>query len=72
MALHDVNFLISKLFLLRVLKLSACYLLQVAFGQSIALVGSQEGLGAWDPKGAVGLEWHEGNEWVAEAELPVG
>ena len=45
---------------------------KVAFGQTVGLVGSKADLGNWDPNSSLALEWHEGHQWSAEAELPVG
>ncbi|CAL8471460.1 g11002 [Coccomyxa elongata] len=45
---------------------------EVAFGEVIKVVGTQEELGAWDPVAAPGLTWSDGNKWSVDLQLPPG
>ncbi|BDA46843.1 probable glucoamylase at N-terminal half [Coccomyxa sp. Obi] len=45
---------------------------EVAFGEVIKAVGTQEELGAWDPVAAPGLTWSDGNNWSVDLQLPPG
>lgn len=38
----------------------------------MAIAGAAPGLGDWDPAGALGLEWSEGDVWKGIAKLPPG
>ncbi|KAI8467083.1 MAG: carbohydrate-binding-like protein [Monoraphidium minutum] len=42
------------------------------YGQHIAMVGSNELLGNWDPQRGVGMQWSEGDVWVADFEVAPG
>ncbi|KAF5843061.1 carbohydrate-binding-like protein [Dunaliella salina] len=41
----------------------------VDFGQCLAIVGSGEHLGNWNPGSAIKMTWTEGDYWVAELQL---
>lgn len=45
---------------------------EVAFGQSLRLVGSDEAMGGWEIDSAVDMTWSEGHVWTADVALPVG
>lgn len=45
---------------------------QVNFGQSLALVGNAEQLGAWNLEHAPTMTWGEGDVWTSTLELPAG
>ncbi len=47
-------------------------LLQVPFGQQLAIVGSCEQLGSWEVASALSMGWDEGHVWRASLELPAG
>jgi hypothetical protein len=40
-----------------------------SFGENLAIVGSGEPLGAWDPDRSVPLTWSEGDVWQGEIEM---
>lgn len=40
------------------------------YGQRLAVVGSSEELGAWDPSHAYSLSWNEDDLWQGEADIP--
>lgn len=44
----------------------------VAFGEHLRLVGSTPAMGDWTTNEGLALEWNEGNNWTASAELPAG
>jgi Starch binding domain len=39
------------------------------FGQHICLVGSEDGLGKWDVKRGLAMQWTDGDVWTADLEL---
>lgn len=41
------------------------------FGQDVAIVGSTEELGSWDPRRGLGMQWSEGDIWVCDFEVPI-
>lgn len=45
---------------------------RVAFGNSIAILGSQQSLGNWQPADALAMTWSAGDEWSVSADLPAG
>lgn len=45
---------------------------ELAFGEGLKAVGSDEALGSWDAAKGVELQWGEGNNWSGSAELPGG
>jgi hypothetical protein len=45
---------------------------RVDLGDEIKLIGSAIELGRWDIKKAVELEWHEGDLWTCQLQLPAG
>jgi hypothetical protein len=45
---------------------------EVAFGDSVVIVGDAPELGGWDPYAGLPLQWGEGHNWTAHAELPSG
>ncbi len=44
----------------------------LAFGEHLALVGSAPELGVWEPQSGLKLEWADGDNWSAQAELAPG
>lgn len=42
------------------------------YGQDIAMVGSTDLLGNWDPKRAMGMKWSEGDVWHVDFEVTPG
>lgn len=44
----------------------------VKFGEEILIVGDEQVLGSWSLSKAQKLEWHEGDVWSAQVDLPVG
>ncbi|GBF93653.1 hypothetical protein Rsub_06756 [Raphidocelis subcapitata] len=45
---------------------------RVDFGQDVAVVGSIDEFGSWQPHRAVALRWTEGDWWTGDVELPAG
>lgn len=45
---------------------------QVAFGEHLRVVGSAEGLGAWNVEAAPVMTWGEGDVWSVTVDLPAG
>lgn len=45
---------------------------ELDFGDGVRLVGSAPELGNWDPDHGLVLEWREGHNWAALAQLPPG
>jgi hypothetical protein len=45
---------------------------RVEYGQSLALVGGADALGAWRLADALPMAWSEGDVWRADVELPAG
>jgi len=43
---------------------------RTAFGQDVAMVGSTDTLGNWDPQRGVGMQWSEGDVWYVDLEVP--
>eukprot|EP00951_Prasinocladus_malaysianus_P026805 scaffold238838_cov38-Prasinocladus_malaysianus.AAC.1 len=46
--------------------------LELAFGQSLKVVGSSVQLGSWDSRVSVPLQWQDNHIWVAETVLDAG
>mmetsp|Transcript_27635 Transcript_27635/g.58501 ORF Transcript_27635/g.58501 Transcript_27635/m.58501 type:complete len:229 (+) Transcript_27635:213-899(+) len=46
--------------------------LSVAFGDEVCVVGDAQGLGSWSLSKAKKLEWHDGDVWSAQVDLPSG
>ena len=45
---------------------------QLDYGDSLALVGDADALGAWNVDRALELQWTDGNAWCARADVDVG
>lgn len=45
---------------------------RLAFGNSVAILGSQQNLGNWQPADAVSMTWSAGDEWSVSVDLPAG
>lgn len=46
--------------------------LQVAFGESLRLVGSDSVLGGWDVAQGPELQWSDGDVWSLDLQVPAG
>lgn len=54
------------------LKLSFRVPYRTEYGQDVAMVGSSEQLGNWDPSRAMGMRWSEGDVWTVDLEVAPG
>lgn len=46
--------------------------MQVEFGESLRLVGSDSVLGSWDVAQGPALRWSDGDVWTLDLEVPAG
>lgn len=56
----------------RTVKLSFQVPYRVNYGQDVAMVGSTDVLGNWDPSHGVGMRWTEGDVWHVDLEVTAG
>ncbi|PNW86564.1 hypothetical protein CHLRE_02g091750v5 [Chlamydomonas reinhardtii] len=45
---------------------------RVNFGQTIAMIGSGDALGNWDPKRSIAMKWTDGDYWTVELNVAPG
>jgi hypothetical protein len=45
---------------------------RTSFGQDIAMVGSTDELGNWDPREGISMTWSEGDVWHVDFEVAAG
>ncbi|KAG2428603.1 hypothetical protein HYH02_014305 [Chlamydomonas schloesseri] len=45
---------------------------RVNFGQSVAMIGSGDALGNWDPKRSIAMKWTDGDYWTCELNVAPG
>ena len=45
---------------------------ELAFGDTVKVVGESDLFGSWDSDKGLDLEWQDGHDWVAKLEVPPG